>query len=153
MKHIVVDRDHIFGPWIARATGGSWYAGQGKTIGLIDDEAEILAATLFSFWNTRSMMMHCAGEGKGWLSREFLWFNFHYAFEQIGVEKLVSPVEADNYPCRRFIEHIGFREEACLIDAAPGGDLLFYTMRREDCRWTGQFRERVYGQAQSASNS
>jgi RimJ/RimL family protein N-acetyltransferase len=126
----------VLGLWIARENKGSYVPGRGQYIGLVDDlTADILAVCEYSDWNGVTVMMHCASGRKNWLSREFLWFSFYYPFVQLGVRKIISPVESGNEICRRFIEHIGFSLEATLKDCSPEGDLLLYTLSRENCRW------------------
>lgn len=135
MKHLVVGWDHLFGPWLVEQNGGSWFPGRGSTIGLFDDVAGIVGAALFEGTNEASILMHCAGIGGNWLTREFLWFSFYYPFVQLGLKKVISPVEDSNLSCRRFIEHLGFDLEATLLDASPKGNLLIYTLHRDKCRW------------------
>lgn len=134
VKSVITGADHIFGPWLAERTGGRWVAGQGSTIGLVGN-GEICGAVLFEAFNGASIMMHCAGEGKKWLNREFLWFVFYYPFVQLNAKVIISPVESSNLDCIRFIEHIGFKAEATLRNASLTGDLLIYTMGKESCRW------------------
>jgi hypothetical protein len=50
----------------------------------------------------------------------------------------------------RFIEHIGFILEATLKDCAPKGDLLIYTMAKDQCKWLN-LKGKICGQTQSAS--
>lgn len=152
MKHVVTGWDHIFGPWLMEKTGGAWCAGRGSTIGLVSEEKGILGAVLFSDWNEASVMLHCAGEGKSWLSREFLWYVFHYAFKELKVNKIISPVESGNSECRKFIEHIGFSLEATLKAASPKGDLLLYTLAGEDCKWLA-LRDQYRGKTESSESS
>lgn len=152
MRHVVTGWDHLFGPWISDRVGGGYVPGRGSTIGLFDAEAGILAATYFTDCNGASIVMHCAGEGKSWLNREFLWFTFYYPFEQLNVRKILSPVESDNLDCIRFIEHIGFTLEATLKDASPKGDLLIYSMGKQQCKWLS-LKEKHRGKAESSSNT
>lgn len=136
MRQIVTGEDQIFGPWLAEKTEGQWFAGRGPTIGLLDTNTrKILGACQYTDCNGASVILHCAGEGKDWLSREFLWFSFFYPFEQLKVRKIISPVESDNLDCIRFIEHLGFTLEAILQDASPKGNLNLYTLARDDCKW------------------
>jgi RimJ/RimL family protein N-acetyltransferase len=51
------------------------------------------------------------------------------------VNKILGLVESDNLEARRLDEHLGFHLEATLKNCAPSGDLLVYTMTREQCRW------------------
>lgn len=145
MKFIIDNRDDVFGPWIAEKTGGLWVTGRGSTIGLLDSKRGPIACSLFSDCNGSSIVLHCAGEGRDWLTREFLWFTFHYPFEQLKLRKIISPVESTNLDSIRFIKHIGFNLEATLQDACPKGSLLLFTMNRADCKWLS-LKEKYRGQ-------
>lgn len=135
VKHVVTGWDHLFGPWLAERTDGDWFPGKGSTIGLFDDVRGIVGAALFTASNGASILLHCAGSDKHWLNREFLWFVFYYPFVQLGLTKIISPVEQGNENCIRFIENIGFTLEATLQSASPKGNLLLYTLARENCKW------------------
>ena len=148
MKHVITGADHIIGPWVMEQTDGQWINGRGSTIGLLDDNA-IVAGCVFSDCNGASIMLHCAGAGKSWLNREFLWYTFYYPFEELKVNKIISPVESTNSQCRKFIEHIGFSVEATLLDASPKGDLLIYTMSRSACKWLIRGKK-THGEAQGS---
>jgi RimJ/RimL family protein N-acetyltransferase len=81
-------------------------------------------------------MLHIAADpSKRWMNREYLWFVFYFPFVQLGVTKIIAPVESTNEVCSRFVEHIGFTLEATLKDCAPKGDMLIYTMKPDQCRW------------------
>lgn len=152
-KRVVTGQEALFGPWLMGLLKSYWYTGRGHIIGLWDmDNCMPLAGCLFEASNGASIMMHCAGIGKNWLNREFLWFVFYYPFEQLRITKIISPVESDNTDCRRFIEHIGFTLEATLKDAAPKGDLLIYTMTKDQCKWLN-LKERYRGQTQGSSST
>ena len=152
MKLILTQEDQIFGPWLARQTGFEWVPGKGSTIGLLELGVGPVAATYFESFNGASILMHCAGIGKKWLNREFLWYSFYYPFEELGVRKIISPVESSNTECVKFIKHIGFRLEATLKDASPQGDLNLYTLCREDCKWLS-LRGKYRGETKAASSA
>lgn len=148
MKQIVTGREDIFGPWMMGILdGGRWLPGRGHIIGLWDDGP--VAGCLFESSNGASIMLHIAAIGKRWMNREYLWFVFYYPFEQLGLKKIICPVESTNINCLRFIEHIGFVLEATLKEAAPKGDLLIYSMAKDQCRWL-KLREKYRGQIQSS---
>jgi RimJ/RimL family protein N-acetyltransferase len=133
--------------------GSRWFPGRGHIIGLWDDEAGPLAGCLYESHNGASIMLHIAtDQSKKWMNREFLWFVFYFPFEQLGVRKIIAPVESTNSDCVRFIEHIGFTLEATLKDAAPKGDLLIYSMVKDQCRWLN-LKERYRGQRLSSRSS
>lgn len=133
MKRLVIGQDDLVGPWICARTGGEWIPGS-VTIGMARDGV-LIAGVLFDNWNGRSMAMHVAAEGAGWLSREYLRAAFRYAFVQMKVSKLLGLVDETNAAARRFDEHLGFRLEARIADAAPKGDLLIYSMTPAECRF------------------
>lgn len=136
MKRVITGHDELFGPWLMkRLAGGGWFPGRGSTIGLWQDGLGPIACCLFEASNGASIMLHIAAEGKRWMNRDYLWFVFHYPFEQLKVKKILAPVEEDNQVCRSFVEHVGFRLEATLKDAAPKGDLLIYSMTKDQCRF------------------
>lgn len=155
MSHaIITGHNHIFGPWVAERLGTTWTADRGHTIGLVGGGRipRILAVAWFESHNGASILCHLAGVGKKWLNREFLWYICYYPFEQLGVNKVISPVESDNLDSVKFVEHFGMTLEATLKEAAPKGDLLLYTLTREQCKWL-HLRKKQHGQAQSSSTT
>lgn len=132
MTRLIIGDDARVGPWVCARTGGE-YSG-GTTIGM-ERGGELIAGVLFDNWNGRSMAMHVAGEGTHWLTRTYLRVAFTYAFKQMKATKLLGLVDASNDAARRFDEHLGFRLEARVADAAPRGDLLIYSMTAAQCRY------------------
>lgn len=113
-------------------------------IGLVRDD-EMIAGVIYEKWNQVSFTCHIAVDGL--MTPEYLKAIFHYPFVHCGARKLIAPIVSSNEKCIRFVENLGFRNEAQLLDAHPGGSLLFYTMEKEQCR----FIEEMYGrQLQSA---
>jgi RimJ/RimL family protein N-acetyltransferase len=153
VKRVLTGQDELFGPWLLQQlNSGEWFAGRGSTIGLWEDGKGPIAACLYEGCNDASIMLHTAGIGKNWLNREFLWFVFYYPFVQLKLSKIISPVESTNTACRKFIEHIGFVLEATLKNAAPKGDLLIYTMGKDQCKWLN-LKDRNSEQTESASTA
>lgn len=126
------------GPWVCSRTGdGPFWPDGSSTIGL-EKDGELVAGVVFDDYNGVSCCIHVASDGtRRWLNREYLWFTFHYAFNQLGVRKLIGKVTADNASALRFDRHLGFVEEARIRDACEGGDLIILTMTREQCRFLG----------------
>lgn len=151
MKRILTKHEDIFGPWMMKVLdGGPWLPGRGHIIGLWEDARGPLAACLFEASNGASIMLHIATNGtRRWMNREYLWFVFHFPFVQLGITKIIAPVESTNATCARFVEHIGFALEATLKECAPKGDLLIYTMTKDQCKWL-TLREQYRGQTKCA---
>lgn len=137
-SRIVVDRD-LVGPWVCARTGGRFAAGDSSAIGLLSPTTnELIAGVLFDMWNGRSICMHVAAvPGARWMTKEYLWVCFDYPFNQVGVSKIIGLVDSTNAPARRFDEHLGFVQEAVIQGAGKVGDLLIYTMTRQQCRFLG----------------
>lgn len=81
-------------------------------------------------------MVHLAIEGR--VSRKFFYAVCWYPFVQCGLKKVIAPVGSDNTKSSKLVLNMGFREEARIIDAAPRGDLILYTLTRQDCRFLGE---------------
>jgi len=152
VKFVVTEPKALLGSWLAERTDGEYIPGKSQYVGLADRNG-LVAVVSYEAFNGVSVMMHCAGEGRNWLNREFLWFAFYYPFRQLGAKTIISPVESTNQKCRRFIENLGFHIEATLKNCAPGGDLLLYRLERENCQWLNLKRKIVDGQAQSSSTA
>lgn len=133
---IITGVDSLVGPWVCQRAGGDWAPGRGVTIGLAHPEKGLVAGVLYEDWNGANILGHVAAvPGRMWLNREFLWFCFHYPFEQLGVKRITGIVPSSNLEARRFDESLGFELEATLKDAHPTGDLCVYVMTKEKCRW------------------
>lgn len=138
---LLIGVNDLVGPWVARRSGGTWAPGQGQTFGIWDSKLErITAGVLYVESNGANVFMHVAGEGKHWLTRKFLWICFDYPFNQLKLRRVTGVVPSSNLAARRFDEHLGFRLEAALKDAHPDGDLLVYSMTREQCRWLSDLK-------------
>lgn len=134
MKRIVTDKERI-GPWVCERTKGTWSPIDATAIGL-EDDGELVAGVTYDHFNGASIAMHVASDGsRKWLSREFLEFAFSYPFEQLKVKKVIGIVPSTNADALRFDKHLGFVEEARIAQGYPDGDLIFLTMRRDQCRW------------------
>lgn len=135
MRRIVWDQSAAVGRWICARTGGSWN-GDAVAIGM-ERDGELVAGVMFDNWNGSSIAMHVAGDGGHWMTRDYARACFGYAFIQLKVKKIIGLVDSSNLAARRYDEHLGFRLEAVITDAAKHGDLLIYTMTPEQCRWIG----------------
>lgn len=125
----------IVGRWVADKTAGAFSAETSTAIGLQKDIGDISAGVIFENWNQRSVVAHMAVTGR--LTREFIGAIFRYAFEQCDVAKVILPVASTNVRSNHFVMHLGFTEEARIRDAAPGGDIILYTLKKSDCRFLG----------------
>ncbi len=147
MKRIVTGQEEVFGPWMMARLNSEWLPGRGSIIGLWEDGVGPIAGCLYESHNGRSIIGHLTGIGRKWMNREYLWYCFYYPFEQLGVDKILGIVESDNHEARKLDEHMGFILEATLKDAAPNGDLLIYSMTKDQCKWL-TLKDRYRGKTQ-----
>lgn len=107
-----------------------------KALGLVRD-GQLVAGVLYEGFNGRNVWMHVAAEPtRRWMNRQYLWYCFHYPFNEMGVDRISGYVNASNEQAVAFDEHLGFQREATLEGAAPdGGDVFIYVMRRHNCRF------------------
>jgi RimJ/RimL family protein N-acetyltransferase len=95
----------------------------------------ICGGVVFYSYNYANIWMHSASESKYWLSKEYLKYMFEHAFVTCGVKRITGFVDENNTHARKFNEHIGFELETKLKEASPSGDVLVYTMWKENCKW------------------
>lgn len=132
---LCTDKNFV-GPWVCKRVGGVFSPVDSTAIGLLKD-GTLIAGVLYDSFNRSSIRMHVAGEGM-WAKPWFVKTCFDYPFNKLGVKKVIGLVDETNMAARRFDEHLGFVLEATIKDAAPKGDLMIYTMTREQCRFLGE---------------
>lgn len=105
-----------------------------SAIGLVDGD-KLVAGVVYTDFNGSNITAGIAGDGKSWLTRDFLWFMFHYPFIQAGAKRITACVEQTNIVSQQFVEKLGFELEFSMKDAGKTGDMLIYRMFRKDCRF------------------
>lgn len=137
-------------PWVCERVGiGDVVPEKYSAIGNLKN-GHLVAGVLYEDCNGANVFCHIAGEGAGWLSREFLSIIFDYPFNQLKVRRISGVVASTNIAARKLDEHLGFDLEAILHDAHPDGDLYLYKMTAEKCRW---LKDLPYERYASSRNS
>jgi hypothetical protein len=126
--------DPAAGPWIMSRLDSVFSPDRAVTIANFDGD-QVLGGFVLENYTGASMLVHMAGSGPGWCSRELLAVTFDYAFNQVGVTCLLAPVSSGNAAAMSQDLRGGFRVAARVPDIYPDGDLVLLQMRREDCRW------------------
>lgn len=102
----------------------------------VERDGEVIGGVVLDNYNVRSICIHVAGQcGKSWLTRKFIAFVFGYVYDGLKCEKLIGIVPEGNVTARKFDESLGFTLETRITEAHPQGDLLIYSMLREQCKW------------------
>lgn len=134
MKTIVFDKEKI-GQFLLEhdAWGGNtnFYQGIG-----IEEDGKLIAGVVYdSYSKNARISSHCAGVGKRWLTKTFLWMMFDYPFNQLKVNVMINTVSSNNKDSMRFTEHLGFKEVARIEGGTSDGDLIIYALYKKDCKW------------------
>lgn len=127
---------HHIGDWVAHKIEGIYSPLESQAIGWVSQDGRVLAGAIFEDWNRASLVCHIATDGR--MSREFLKEVSTYAFIQCKVHKMIAPVASSNHRSERMVRKMGFIEEGRLRNAHPHGDVVLYTLTREDCRFLGE---------------
>jgi RimJ/RimL family protein N-acetyltransferase len=127
---------HHVGHWVC-AQLGSIYNEQLSVAFGMERDGELIAGVIFDGYNGGSIHMHVAGKGGHWMTREYARVVFSYAFDEAKVHKILGFVDSENLKARRYDEHLGFVKEAVIEGAGRHGDLIIYSMTREQCRYLG----------------
>lgn len=104
-----------------------------QCIACVDDHGPI-AGAIYDGYNGKSIAAHIAiVEGK---VPSRLWYGaiFDYPFNRLGVHKILGQVASNNARARALDEHFGFVLEGVIKDYSNDGDLILYTMTKEQCR-------------------
>ena len=123
------------GHWAAKQMNGSFSGDTATAIGL-ERDGKLVAGIMYENWNGRSLTAHIAISGQ--INRSYIGAIFRYAYVTCGVEKAIVPVSSANAKSVRFVQKLGFTEEARITDAAPDGDIILYTLKKADCRYLGE---------------
>jgi len=129
------DKD-IVGQWVARHTLGTFTPENSSCIGLLNKEGQLIAGVWYETYTKTSIMAHIAIQGQ--INREFLFTIFDYPFVQLGVNKVIGPVNSSNLDALKLDKHFGFEEEARIKDAYPDGDLVLLTLTKDKCKFLGE---------------
>jgi hypothetical protein len=131
---IVVGQDDYVGQWVSREVGKLWVSG--KALGFVEGD-KLLAGVTFTNYDGANIWMDCVAIPKSrWLDRRALWCIFHYPFIQLKCTRVTAAIPESNDKSIKLVTSAGFKYEAALERAAPGGESMFiYRMFNEECRW------------------
>jgi len=93
-----------------------------------------IAGVLYDTYNTVTIAAHIWIKKGAVPSRYWYAAIFDYPFNRLGISKLVGHVSGENEEAAELDKHFGFVEEARIKDYSPQGDLVLYTMTRDQCR-------------------
>lgn len=104
----------------------------------VEEGGKVVAGVVYDNFNGANIFIHFTVAQGYQICRGFLRLVFGYAFDCLKAKRITGAFSSANEKVRRFGERLGFQFETLLKDAAPDGDLMFYTLRREQCRFVGK---------------
>lgn len=126
--------DPADGRWIMAQSGGNFNPGD-CCLGL-HRRGKLCGGGVFTGYMGASMLVHMAGDGSNWLTRDFIWMAFDYCFNQVGVRKLLGLIPSDNHRALDIALRLGFTIETGVRDVFPdGSDLLILVLDKPDAKW------------------
>lgn len=136
---MIVLGKEVIGLWIAHHCRMIWTPENSECIGW-EVDGKLKAGVWYEDMNATSVMAHIAITGR--IGRKFVHAIFDYPFNQMGCRKIICPIVENNVDSIKLCEKLGFKESARLKDIHPSGDMIFYTLERENCKYLG---ERYHG--------
>lgn len=100
-----------------------------------DSNDELMGGVIYTDYNVASIQIHVAAFKHTWLSRELLWAVFNFPFNACKVTKLLGLVRSTNARAIKLDLSLGFVLETTVKDVFPDGDMLVFSMLRENCRF------------------
>ena len=122
------------GDWVAQRIVGGYFAERPQAIGL-ERDGELIAGVIYENFNHKTIWCHIAIENR--ITPFYLAAIFDYPFNVAMTEKIIVSVSDSNEESKKLVQKMGFTEEARIKDACVGGDMLFFTLSREKCRFIG----------------
>lgn len=136
MKRVVWDRPDEVGRWVCDRLGSVFDSATGTAIGQ-ERDGVLVGGVVYDNFRGGSVCMHVAGADKHWISRDFMRAAFGYPFGQLRVAKVLGTVDSTNHAAIDFDLALGFVLEATIEHAGRDGDLLIFSMTRQQCRFLG----------------
>jgi len=127
-----ITSDHAAGHWTAQKVDGGYFQERSRSIGL-KKNGEFVAGVIYENWHGKSITCHIAVTGR--MTSAYLGAIFHYPFNVCKVGKIIVPVSSANLTSIKFVEKMGFQEEARIKDAMADGDMVILTMPKERCKY------------------
>jgi len=125
---------NLIGPWVFNRINKTWAPQGREAIGLVRGD-EVLGGVVFEDWNLKSVSAHMAWADPSVSARRLILAVFHYAFIDLGAEKVVGCVNSANKAALKTDLRLGFRPEAVIEGVFPDGDLVIVVMDRSACPW------------------
>lgn len=124
----------LIGPWVFEKIGKPWHPFGREALGLVRDGVP-LAGVVFEDYTGSAVSLHVVIEDKHVPVRQLFIAVAEYAFNQLGVKKVLGLVPSTNLAALSLDIRLGFEPEAVIKDVYPDADLVVLSLPRDKCRW------------------
>lgn len=125
-----IDCTNLYLPFLCKAL--NYYPTRlAQCITCVDETGKPLAGAIYDAYNSVSITAHIWIDAEENPCKEWYAAIFDYPFNRLGVKKLIGQVAGNNEEAQRLDKHFGFVEEARVKDFSEDGDLIIYSMTKE----------------------
>jgi RimJ/RimL family protein N-acetyltransferase len=98
------------------------------------EDGKPIAGVVYDGYNEVSISAHIWVDDQKVPSKAWYAAIFDYPFNRLGVTKLIGQVNSSNEEASKLDKHFGFIEEARVKGYSENGDMIIYTMTKDQCR-------------------
>lgn len=133
---IITNQRERVGSWVADKIGNKTPWHLYEAIGIEKDGELIGGVVIDNYIHEARCSIHCAGIGRKWLNRKFLFIVFDYVFRQLKCNAVLNAIDGRNLDSIKFTSHLGFKEVHRVKGGSyNGADAVLFEMLKSDCRW------------------
>lgn len=103
----------------------------------LEKDGELIAVTGYNYFNGKSCHVHFSIKQGAYPTKDYVWFVHYYPFVQLGLDVMIAYMAESNHKILRLAKHLGYEEKARLKAVHEDGDVLIFTMTKENCRFLG----------------
>ncbi len=96
---------------------------------------DVAVAVGFDGWIGHTCLMHVVIQKPDMLTRHMIREAFDYIFNTCGMNCVLGMVDSTNHPAVEFDTRLGFREVHRISQGGIDGDMIIFSMQKQDCRW------------------
>ena len=127
-----IDCSHMYLPFLCKALNLTPSATAQCIV--CTDDGKPIAGVVYDGYNVSSVSAHIWLDAERVPTREWYAAIFDNPFNRLGVKKIIGQINSNNDEAIRLDKHFGFVEEARITDYSEDGDLVIYTMTKDQCR-------------------
>jgi L-amino acid N-acyltransferase YncA len=122
----------LIGPWVFKRVAGIWSPEGREVVGLVRD-GKVLGGVVFEDYTGPCIRAHIALSSPRVPSRKLFTTAVGYAYNQLGVQKMLAMIASNNLASLKMCLRLGFKAEAIIKGVFEDSDLVIMSMTREDC--------------------